>query len=208
MSGDPIGWLHGRMVFGRRVAVLARHVAALLPRHAAVLDIGCGDGSIAARIGELRPDVRIEGIDVLVRADTKIPAQEFDGRSIPFPDDAFDSVLLLDVLHHADDQMRLLAEACRVARQSIVIKDHYSDGPVDEITLRAMDWVGNARHGVALPYKYWSREAWARAFAELDLRPARAIERLGLYPAPASLVFERGLHFIAALEPSRGTGAT
>ena len=39
----------------------------LMPRDAHVLDVGTGDGLIAAALAERRPDLRIEGIDVLVR---------------------------------------------------------------------------------------------------------------------------------------------
>ena len=42
--------VHARAVFGRRVQVLARSLAALLPQGARVLDVGCGDGSVAALV--------------------------------------------------------------------------------------------------------------------------------------------------------------
>ena len=45
---------------------LAQHLADLLPRNASVLDVGTGDGSLAQRIGQLRPDVTLRGIDLLV----------------------------------------------------------------------------------------------------------------------------------------------
>ena len=52
--------------------------------------------------------------------------------------------------------MILLRETVRVARQVIVIKDHLLKGAFAYSTLRLMDWVGNARHDVALPYNYWT----------------------------------------------------
>jgi trans-aconitate methyltransferase len=59
--------LHSRLIFGRRVRVLAAEIADRLPQGAKVLDIGCGSGDLAALIMARRPDVRVEGIDVLVR---------------------------------------------------------------------------------------------------------------------------------------------
>jgi hypothetical protein len=56
---------------------------------------------------------------------------------------------------------------------------------------------------VALPYSYWSPDRWERSFANAGLRVVEQRERLGLYPWPASLVFDRRLHFIAVLEPAR-----
>ena len=77
--------------------------------------------------------------------------------------------MLVDVLHQTDDPMNLLREAVRVARQAIVIKDHLLQGAFAYPTLRFMDWVGNARHGVALPYNYWTPAEWHGAFDKLGL---------------------------------------
>src|SRR3712207_7677180 len=65
------GCAHDKAVFGRRVEVLARTLADFIPENARVLDIGCGSGTLARAIMKLRPDVAIEGIDVLVRPSTE-----------------------------------------------------------------------------------------------------------------------------------------
>ena len=195
-----IGALHQDLVFDRRVQVLSAALCALMPQGATVLDIGCGSGMIARMIGEQRPDLSISGIDVLVRPETHIPVEAFDGRRIPRPDGDVDVVMFVDVLHHTDDPELLLREAARVARQAIVLKDHTKDGLLAGPTLRFMDWVGNAHHGVRLPYNYWPERRWRSAFQRLELRPAEWIDRLDLYPWPASLVFGRSLHFVARLE--------
>jgi SAM-dependent methyltransferase len=192
--------LHGDYVFRRRIRVLAERLAALIPDGAEVLDVGCGDGSLDHLIGEARPDLSLRGIDVLVRPHTAIPVEKFDGRSIPAADRSVDVVMFVDVLHHTDDPMVLLREAARVARRAIVIKDHCADGLLAGPTLRFMDWVGNARHGVVLPYNYWPRRRWDAAIGELGLRAAAWEGELGLYARPAGWVFDRGLHFVARLE--------
>jgi SAM-dependent methyltransferase len=187
-------------VFARRIEVLAAHFADLLPRDAAVLDVGAGDGLLAKRLMERRPDVRIQGVDVLVRPETFIPVREFDGTTLPLADRSVDAVMLVDVVHHAADQAALMREVARVARGVVVIKDHFVRGVLAQPTLRFMDWVGNARYGVSLPYAYWTPAQWDAAFRDARLRVLQQREQLGLYPWPASLVFERGLHFIAVLE--------
>lgn len=196
---SAFGALHERLVFGRRVRVLACHLVPLLPPRAKVLDVGCGDGTIDYLLVQQSPGVSIEGIDVLVRTASKIPVRSFDGIHIPYPDTSFDVVMLVDVLHHADDPLLLLQEAVRVGK-SVVIKDHFRNGFFAGTTLRFMDWVGNAHHGVALPHNYWSRGEWDAAFDAVGLRPVRMQHSLGLYPAPASWIFERGLHFIGLFE--------
>jgi SAM-dependent methyltransferase len=198
-----LGRLHGGFVHTRRVTVLARHLARLLPPDAHVLDVGCGDGILAARLRELRPDIRIEGVDVLVRPHTAIPVRPFDGVRIPYGDRSIDVVLMVDVLHHTDDPTVLLRESARVARLEVLIKDHLREGFAARLTLRGMDWVGNARHGVRLPYTYLSRAEWDRAFDQSRLVVRRWESALHLYPRPASWVFDRSLHFIAALGVER-----
>jgi SAM-dependent methyltransferase len=147
-----------------------------------------------------RPDLELQGLDVLGRPGTHVPVTVYDGRTIPYGDKSFDVVLFVDALHHTPDPMVPLREAARVARDAILIKDHLRDGILADRTLRLMDWVGNARYGVALPYAYWSRQQWLEAFARLGLTRSAWEVRLGLYPWPASWVFERSLHFIARLE--------
>jgi SAM-dependent methyltransferase len=128
-----------------------------------------------------------------------MPVKTFDGKSIPYGDGSFDVVMFVDVIHHADQPMMLLREAARVARQAIVIKDHLAEGSLAQLTLRLMDWVGNARHGVALPYDYWSLAKWHRVFGKLGLRINSWESNLKLYPLPADLILGRSLHFIALL---------
>jgi SAM-dependent methyltransferase len=195
-----IGSLHQDLVFNRRVRILSHAMAELLPRGATVLDVGCGNGLIALLIGELRPDVTITGIDVLVRPETHIPVEAFDGSRIPRADGSVDTVMFVDVLHHTEDPEVLLREAKRVARQGLVLKDHTCDGFLAGSTLRFMDWVGNAHHGVDLPYNYWPERRWREAVDQLGLIAVHWQSRLGLYPWPAGWLFDRSLHFIARLD--------
>jgi len=193
------GRAHDKAVFKRRIDVLSRTIADFLPENAKVLDIGCGSGTLAKAVMALRPDVSFEGIDVLVRPDTDIPVKEYDGYNIPAPDGHYDIALFVDVLHHTDDPSRLVAEARRVAKGGLVIKDHNRDGLFANATLRFMDWVGNAAHGVRLPYNYLSSAEWRRLWSDRGLKLDRAVDRLGLYPAPFSWFFDRKLHFVARL---------
>jgi len=193
-----LGEIHGKLVFGRRVRRLAAALVDRLPADARVLDVGCGSGDLAALVMQLRPDVTIEGIDVLVRPGTAIPVHAYDGQHIPFPDNAFDAAIVIDVLHHTDDPQAVLAEIARVA-PVVVIKDHLRDGLLANATLRFMDWVGNAAHGVRLPYNYLSRREWSGIWQALGLRTSAFATRLSLYPRPASWLFDRGLHFVTIL---------
>ena len=194
-----IGKVHEGFVYNRRVRVLASRFSELLPIDARVLDVGCGDGMVDYFIMAKRPDVSISGIDVFVREQTHIPVTVFDGKALPYDAGSFDVVVLIDVLHHADRPEKLLQEAKRVSRGIILIKDHTMEGVLAGLTLRIMDWVGNAHHEVDLPYNYWHEKRWHEVFAGLNLSVMEWNARLDLYPWPLAWLFERSLHFIAKL---------
>jgi SAM-dependent methyltransferase len=197
-----IGKLHDQLVSHRRAEVIAGHLAEMIPANARVLDVGCGEGSIASLLLDKRRDLSIQGIDVLLRRNRHIPVVQYDGVAIPHPDRSFDTVIFIDVLHHAADPLGLIKEARRVADKCVIIKDHNRDGLSAGLTLAFMDWIGNAPHRVRLTYDYWPARRWRIAFAEAGLRVADYRSRLGLYPIPANWLFERKLHFMSRLEAS------
>jgi SAM-dependent methyltransferase len=198
----PLTWIsrwHHAIVFQRRTRVLAELLAAQVPQGASVLDVGCGDGTIASRIAELRPDISIQGVEFLVRPGCKIECRSFDGLTLPYPDASFDVCLFVDVLHHTQDPAILLREAVRVSRDFVLLKDHLDENIFDDITLRFMDWVGNRPHGVVLTYNYQSWKQWAAYFSLCGLKQENWSGTVPLYPWPFSLVVGRGLHFVSLL---------
>ena len=103
-----------------------RHDAALaLVEKGPILDIGCGDGLLLSLLTE--KGLIAEGVDISDQAVTRcrergLVAQVYDpSRPLPFPDETFESVTLLDVLEHVYDPKALLAEAARVSRSAVII---------------------------------------------------------------------------------------
>ncbi|MFL6796087.1 MAG: class I SAM-dependent methyltransferase [Xanthobacteraceae bacterium] len=202
MLKSALGSLHKTVIFERRARVLAERIGSLLPPHASVLDVGTGNGQIARRWAAMRSDISVAGIDVLVRGNTEIPVRAFDGYTIPYADKSVDAVTFVDVLHHSSNPQQLLSEAARVARHAVVIKDHLAESSLDHAVLRVMDWVGNAPHGVVLPYNYLPRARWRELFQKANLSSRSFSTNVPLYPAPLNLLFGRHLHFIADLWPA------
>lgn len=195
--------LHERAVFRHRAKALALHLAELLPPGIAeLLDCGSGDGTLGALVAGQRPEIAVVGLEVHARPTSAIPVSLFDGRRIPLNDRSTDAVMLIDVLHHAEDPHLLLREAARVARRAVLVKDHLTDAWLGNVRLRAMDWVGNVGHGVALRYEYWSRQQWQSAFSDAGLVVREQRENLGIYPAALDWLLERNLHFMAMAEPT------
>ncbi|MCH5342440.1 MAG: methyltransferase domain-containing protein [Acetatifactor sp.] len=190
--------VHDKMIYTRRMSRLAELITPLLDDSHSVLDVGCGDGRIDYLIKK-NVNISIRGIDVLVRPDTFIEVQEYDGKMIPYDDDSFDAVTVIDVLHHTDEPEKLIAELVRVANKHIIIKDHIKHGFLSYIKLRAMDYVGNAHYHVRLPYNYWTERQWRDCFAKNGLKIDIKITHLNLYTGLFHLLFDRKLHFIVKL---------
>jgi SAM-dependent methyltransferase len=175
-------------------------MADLAPQGASILDVGCGDGLLDQLLEEQRPDLRVRGIEVLIRKKTYRPIELYDGKRIPFAAKSFDAVMMINVLHHTEDPLEVLSQATTVARKCILLKDHTMDGFLAGPTLRFMDDVGNARHSVALPYNYWTYQQWMDACEKLRLKVAVWKPKVGLYPWWADWAFGRTLQFVARLE--------
>ncbi len=116
----------------------AAFVAAHCPRGAG-LDVGCGTGALAARLAGM--GYTMTGVDpsdgMLEVLRTRAPSVEAvvaSGTELPFPDDSFDVVLTVAVMHHIaqpQDVRRTLAEMVRVVKPSgrIVVWDHNPRNP-------------------------------------------------------------------------------
>jgi SAM-dependent methyltransferase len=192
--------LHANWIYRRRVRRLSEILCEMIPHDCSLLDVGCGDGKLAQLLLQKRPDLQIEGVDVLVREQTSVPVKNFDGINLPYPDSSFDGATLIDVLHHTRDPLLLLREAARVSRRWLIVKDHVVQGVAAVWRLRLMDYAANSPHGVALPYNYFSRKEWADLRCALDVKVVAEMTALGLYPKPIDYVFGAGLHFVTLWE--------
>ena len=194
--------LHESGVLPRRAERLASLLAEVIPPNSSVLDVGSGDGRIDTLLLNQRGDLNLQGVEVSSRTQTGFPVTYFDGAHLPFEKQSFDVVMFVDVLHHTNDPMILLREAVRVARKMIVLKDHVLQGLFSGARLKFMDYVGNSRHGVALPFNYWTRQQWTEAEDRLGLQQKQEIRNLAMYPWPADYIFGANLHFIARYDLS------
>src|SRR5262249_5914211 len=145
---DALFAVHHRRVHVPRVARVSRALAAQIGQARSILDVGCGDGTVALGIAAAVGAERVAGVDVKVRPAAAIEVTPYDGRRLPFPDGAFDAVILSDVLHHCEDPAAVLREALRVAARAVAIKDHFRFGPVSDRILLWMDLAGNAAPAV------------------------------------------------------------
>lgn len=198
MAGRPFdkyerfGAYHWREIEGRPTrhnAVLAGRYQVLLSSIASrperVLDIGCGDGTLTfALSAKCR---RVCGID-----DSLLPLQlargEFDrrpsnnpplltradARRLPFPNDAFDCVVLADVIEHIDAPETVMSEAFRVLRRG---------GQILVTTPR--------RSADAAQHEYHCREYTGPELRDLLRTWFSSVEVKGFRPVRRSRLYER-----------------
>lgn len=194
--------LHRHIALKRRVAVLSREIAALLPENCTVLDVGCGSGEIAKVVVAQKQHLRLDGIDLIARPDCAIPVQAFDGTTFPVPDKSYDFVTLVDVLHHTPDPMVVLREAVRVARIGVIVKDHNCNSRFRRIIMSITDALGNRQYGVPLPFNFWPTVRWQAAWRELGLVQETYTTNFGLYPPIRGCIFAKDMDFISRLRPA------
>ncbi|APR76423.1 Hypothetical protein A7982_01770 [Minicystis rosea] len=191
--------VHHRRVHLPRVDRVARALANQIGAARSVLDVGCGDGTVARKIAEAVGADRVAGVDIKVRAEVAIDVTSYDGTHLPFPDRSFDAVVISDVLHHCEDPRAVLREALRVA-DIVAIKDHFRFGPVSERILLWMDQFGNEPTGVHVRGTYWTPGEWVEMVSACGGRFAKLTWPLQIHDYPFRIVTRDELQFAARIE--------
>jgi 2-polyprenyl-3-methyl-5-hydroxy-6-metoxy-1,4-benzoquinol methylase len=193
--------IHNFLVHTNRVDSIANTIIKNLPEDInKILDIGCGDGLISKKLENAKMGLEYDGIDIMERPMCKIKYTSFDGINIPFEKKSFDAVQLIDVLHHTEDIDAVIENAMNYTKKYIIIKDHIYENTLDFQTLKFMDWVGNAPHGVKVIYNFQKEKKWDEMFRKNNLTKYYYNNKIRLYPKFANWIFGRKLHFIAILE--------
>lgn len=179
-------------IFRKRKAF---YILSLCDDNSKILDVGYDDGTIAKMLIDSNPSLEIVGVDVVGMKKSKIPGKIYDGKHIPYPDNYFDIVMIIDVLHHLKNIYPLLQEMRRVTKKYIIIKDHLISHPFDRIFLTVPDYVGYLFINLSSIRNYLSWEEWQNIFKKLKLR---LVERIGKFSFGFGMNEKR--NFIVKLE--------
>jgi ubiquinone/menaquinone biosynthesis C-methylase UbiE len=156
-------------VYQHRARWAARRLHPLLQPNDRILDIGAGD----CRLDELlmkEQKCEVDSVDVddYNKTSRKLPL--FDGRRLPFEADSFDVVLLIFVLHHAQDARAVLEEARRVCRRHVIVFEDVNWTLWDRWMFRGFHrWLEWSQR-IARPYQEWPPERWSQLAVELGFR--------------------------------------
>ncbi len=134
-----------------------------------VLDIGCGFGDISKILIERR-QCRCTLVDIdFLSLNDELEVILCDGRKLFFKDKQFETVLLVDVLHHCPNPEQILSEAARVScGKIIVIEDVYNNDWEKKRTIM-FDSIINLEF-LGHPHQNKPVSEWNRLFQEMDLR--------------------------------------
>ena len=136
-----------------------------------LLEVGSGPGSVLFEFR--KAGLQIDALDV---TDTSFSASLaptlYDGRQMPYPDNAYDTALLLTVLHHTPEPDEILLETARVARRIIILEDVY-DGPWQRKYTKVADSITNLEF-FGHPHSNQSDAEWRDSFAKLNLNVLHA----------------------------------
>jgi SAM-dependent methyltransferase len=138
---------------------------------ARLLDLGAGEGYVA---DQLRAPARLVcAVDVGAFRRAGLAYVVYDGAHLPFADGAFDTTLLLLVLHHCEKPAAVLDEALRVTRHRLIVTESVHRNRLDLLWLRLLDArVNRFRHDGAMrpPTRFGAAGDWEALFASRGLR--------------------------------------
>ncbi|MFH2020331.1 MAG: methyltransferase domain-containing protein [archaeon] len=149
---------------------LAKIVASMIKDNSYVLDFGCYDGSTAMLIMKYNPTLKIVGVDIQDNQTAKIQRKIYDGKKIPYPDNTFDLVMSLDVLHHTTDIPKHLKEMQRVSKKYVLIKDHAVYSFFSDLLIRFSDYSSNLPYDIKCVFNFPSPDKWMRMFKACGLK--------------------------------------
>ena len=192
-----------RIKKARRAEILSRELAALMPQNGRVLDVGCGDGLVARNIREIRGDVRIQGVDVLIQPAPHVPVRQFElGLHLPADDKSFDTVMFVDVLHHTESTRVRCWPSAASKLQYDRDQRPSGEGFMANSTLRLMDHVETSDLEFACLATIGGVSSGGTNSEQSDSKWRHGKREAGTSTPCFSLFFDRSLHFIARLRTS------
>ncbi|MHC4948811.1 MAG: class I SAM-dependent methyltransferase [Planctomycetota bacterium] len=189
-------------IYAARIAELVRCIVPHLRAGDRVLDVGCGYGTLGRAVLDSTrcpADVTVRGLERAPRPGELIEVTAYEGGRMPFDDDAFEAVVVADVLHHEEDPDALLDECARVTRRLLIVKDHRLGAVLAGPRVRFIDWAANAPYGVPCLYRYRTLAEWRASHDRLGLQVVEERTSMNLYPPGVNLLFGRRLQYLAVL---------
>ena len=149
----------------KRAKVVVGRVLPYIKHSKKIIDIGCGTGHVADLLTKEGKD--ITQVDISNKSlVNSIKPIIYDGKHLPFPDQSFDTSLLLMVLHHIPEPSVVFSEAARVGKELVIIETVYKK-LLDKIIIVLFDSLANLYPGFFWN-SYCRDEDWKDFFKSKD----------------------------------------
>ncbi len=199
----PMALLH-RPIYNHRLRVLLDAIIPHIRAGDQVVDVGCGNGTLAHAIAtdpRTPEGVRVRGLERYPRGGEPVEVIPYDGERMPFGDNEIDVVIVADVLHHEPNPDHLADECARVAGRHLIVKDHQVKGVLAQQRISFLDWAANAPYGVPCLYRYNTPSEWVAFRERLGMDPVEVRDGMRVYPIVFEQIFGGSLHYLAVLTP-------
>lgn len=140
-----------------------------------ILDVGAGGGWVTEEI-QKRKNNKVTLLDVIDFNQTNLKLVLYNGEKIPFSNNSFDAVLLIYVLHHTKNPLKVLEEAKRVTKDRIIIFEDTFSSYFDKFFLCFRDVLTNLLGFLVKPFKkkvpfnFKEVPEWERIFEDFRLK--------------------------------------
>ena len=95
-----------------------------------LLDLGCGNGYFTYYFDKIVDVFGVDASERMLRLNPVKKTARMDAADLQLADNSFDVVFCREMLHHADDAEKVVAEMARVTRRHIVIVEPNRNNPI------------------------------------------------------------------------------
>lgn len=167
-------------IFGslREISLAENIMDALASKPTTVMDIGCGEGYLLFKIREKYPSLPLYGFDLshgrITVTKSHVPDAHVlrgDVLSLPFADNAFDTVVCSELLEHMTNYQETINELLRITKRQLIITvpnelhliqvmcpkcktKHYLDGHVNFFTQKKLSDLFSSRKDVKITHLF------------------------------------------------------
>lgn len=155
--------------YSKRARQIIKRLSPHIGKNEKIIDVGSGTGFVAKILMEKTP-AKITLVDVHHNPLCKsFPVIIYDGKTLPFPDESFNTSLLIAVLHHCQNPMRVLDEAIRVSSQKIIVMEDLFESRLEEWLTLIEDSIVNWEFR-GHPHNNKSEVEWLKVFRKKNLK--------------------------------------
>mgnify|MGYP006430750549 CR=1 FL=1 len=141
-------------------------------RGESLLDVGCAEGWVTYYAHE-KEGYNVQLVDVVDLNETDLNFKLYDGKSLPFPDNSFDTVTALLTLHHCESPSTVLDEIYRVAKKRVIVTESVYHTRPGKMLLSLLDGGFNTMRSdgqISTALHFKTCPQWRKIFADKKLK--------------------------------------